>query len=236
MKIQRPKKKLILFFSAIIICIFIVSQIFSDNKMKKADTYIETIKLPDPLTTGKMSVEQALYQRRSIRNFKNISLTLQELSQILWAAQGITDKTLNFRTAPSAGATYPLDLFVAVGNVDSIKQGLYKYNPSNHTLTLIMFGDKRIELANAALGQKAITTAAVNIIFTAIVERTEKRYKERALQYVYIETGHAAQNVYIQAEALNLATVAIGAFYEDKIKKVINTAALPVYIMSIGKK
>ncbi|HON55834.1 MAG TPA: SagB/ThcOx family dehydrogenase [bacterium] len=204
--------------------------------MKKADTYIETIKLPDPLTTGKMSVEQALYQRRSIRNFKNISLTLQELSQILWAAQGITDKTLNFRTAPSAGATYPLDLFVAVGNVDSIKQGLYKYNPSNHTLTLIMFGDKRIELANAALGQKAITTAAVNIIFTAIVERTEKRYKERALQYVYIETGHAAQNVYIQAEALNLATVAIGAFYEDKIKKVINTAALPVYIMSIGKK
>ena len=99
-----------------------------------------------------------------------------------------------------------------------------------------MFGDKRIELANAALGQKAITTAAVNIIFTAIVERTEKRYKERALQYVYIETGHAAQNVYIQAEALNLATVAIGAFYEDKIKKVINTAALPVYIMSIGKK
>ncbi len=194
-----------------------------------------SIQLPSPETKGKISVEESLAKRRSVRNYQNIPLSIKELSQILWAAQGITAKW-GGRTAPSAGATYPLEIYVAVGRVERIEPGLYHYIPSSHELDSVLKGDIRDKLCAACLGQQSVKKAPVIIIIAANFSRTEKRYRERATQYVYIEVGHAGQNIYLQAESLGLGTVAIGAFDENQLKELLKINEQVVYIMPVGKK
>lgn len=198
----------------------------------------EEIKLPSPQLEGKMSVEEALARRRSRRAFKDYSLTIEQVSQLLWSAQGITEKRIGFRTAPSAGATYPLDIYLVVGKdkVEDLKVGVYHYNPQHHSLIIILEEDQRRELARACLRQQFIEDAQVSIIITAEFSRITNRYGERGIYYAYMEAGHVGQNVYLQAESLGLGTVVIGAFYEEEVSKVLNLPEyhIPLYVMPVG--
>lgn len=198
---------------------------------------LEIIKLPKPRLSSTVSVEEALLKRRSIRNFKKEPLTLSEVSQLLWSAQGITEESMGLRTAPSAGALYPIEIYIVVGNVINLSPGIYKYNPKNHELVLIMKGDKRKELAISALGQKWIEEGAIVIVISAVYERTTSKYGERGIRYVHMEAGHVSQNIYLQAVALNLGTVAVGAFYDEEVKKLINMQKNenPLYLMPVGR-
>jgi SagB-type dehydrogenase family enzyme len=195
------------------------------------------IKLPEPSYASNTSIEKALFERRSIRDYKDEPLTIQEISQLLWAAQGITDPR-GFRTAPSAGALYPLELYVAAGDVINLPDGIYKYKPHGHELVRITEDDKRGELSNAALGQSWIGDGAAVIVFSAVYERTTAKYGERGIRYVHMEVGHAAQNIYLQVVSLNLATVVVGAFYDNEVKKIMNMRdnERPLYIMPVGKR
>lgn len=194
------------------------------------------ILLPHPQLTGKVSLEEALKKRRTLRNYSNEPITLKELSQILWSCQGITSFE-GLRTAPSAGALYPLEIFLVVGNVDKLENGMYHYDVKKHSLKKVKSGDLRRELSYSALGQEQIQNAAVNLVITAVIERTAMKYGERARRYVYIEVGHAAQNVLLQAEALGLGVCPIGAFYDEKVKKTLGLKEEePIYILTVGKK
>ena len=196
----------------------------------------ETIQLPEPRYDGDVSVEHALRMRRSVRSYKDDPLDLSEISQILWSAQGITSRR-RFRTAPSAGALYPLELYVIAGNVKRLSPALYKYNPHNHTLIKTVAGDMRSELSRAALNQSAIKKAPAVLLFCAVYERTTGKYGRRGVRYVHMEVGHAAQNVCLQAIALGLNTAVIGAFRDTEVK---NIARLPddehpLYFLPVGR-
>jgi len=206
------------------------------------------LELPRPKSSGKISVEEAIGARRSIREYRPEPLTLEEISQLLWAAQGITDRS-GLRAAPSAGALYPLELYLAAGKVEGLAEGVYKYEPQAHTLKLISQGDKLGELAAAAYGQDLVGKAAALLIFAAVYERTIRKYNEpardmptsssypRGMRYVHIEAGHASQNVYLQAVSLGLGTVAVGAFEDERIKEIIGMAEdeRPLYLMPVGR-
>lgn len=193
--------------------------------------------LPEPRYDSDVSLEETLLKRRSIRSYTGEGLTLQEVSQLLWAAQGITDPS-GKRTAPSAGALYPLEVYVVVGDVEDIVKGVYKYEPQQHELVKVLAGEQRKALAKAALDQQSVAQGAIDIVITAIYKRTTGKYGDRGVRYVHMEAGHAAQNVYLQAVALNLGTVSIGAFYDDQVKEVLNLPEdrEPLYIMPVGKK
>ncbi len=196
---------------------------------------MKIINLPQPDFKGKISVEEALKIRRSVRSYKNVPLTLKELSQILWATDG---KTADWggRTAPSAGATYPLEIYVAVGNVEGLKPGLYYYEIDTHSLKLVKEGDLRSQLSSAALNQSSVKTAPIVIIISGIFERTTGRYGKRGERYVYMEVGHCGQNIHLQAEALGLGTVMIGAFDDERVKKVLGIKEDVFYLCPVGKK
>lgn len=195
------------------------------------------IKLPEPRYDSQTSIEKALLERRSIRDYKDEPLTLTQVSQLLWAAQGITDPR-GFRTAPSAGALYPLELYVAAGDVTNLPDGIYKYKPHEHELVKVAQGDKRVELSRAALGQASVRKGAAVIVFAAVYERTTAKYGERGIRYTHIEVGCAAQNFYLQAVSLNLGTVFVGAFYDNKVKKIMKMKnnEQPLSLMPIGKR
>ena len=196
----------------------------------------ETIKLPEPQSDSDISIEEALLKRRSVRSFKDSPLTLAEVSQLLWAAQGTTSPR-GLRTAPSAGALYPLEIYVVAGNVEDLPNGVYNYRPYKHELVRVAKGDKRIELCGAALGQTSVRNAAAVIVLSAVYERTTMKYGDRGMRYVHIETGHAAQNVFLQSVSLTLGTVVIGAFHDDAVKKILKMSdrEQPLYIMPVGR-
>jgi SagB-type dehydrogenase family enzyme len=195
-----------------------------------------SIKLPAPIPKSSVSIEEALQQRRSVRKYQGEPLSLAEISQLLWAAQGITH-SMGFRTAPSAGALFPLEVYVVAGNVEDLTAGIYKYQPSDHELVKIMAGDKRSALRNAALGQSCIEDAPAVMVIAAVYERTERKYGERGVRYAQIEVGCAAENIYLQAVSLNLGTVIIGAFHDDRVKKVLDMPKdeQPLAIMPVGR-
>jgi len=197
----------------------------------------EIIQLPPPEFESEISFEEALKQRRSVRSYEKVPLILSEISQILWAAQGITDNSYGLRTAPSAGALYPLEIYLAASNVAELKSGFYHYNPKKHTLNKISEGDKRIDISNSALKQDAIENSSAIVIITAIYERTEVKYGKRSERYVHIEVGHVGQNIYLQAVTLGIGTVMIGAFKDEALKKVLGFAEdeYPLAIMPLGK-
>jgi SagB-type dehydrogenase family enzyme len=191
--------------------------------------------LPAPDTTGGMPVEAALQARRSVREYADQPLPLPALSQILWAAQGVTSPQ-GYRTAPSAGALYPLEVLVAAGDVEGLGSGVYRYRPGSHSLVLITAGDPRPALAAAALDQAAVRDAPAVLIIAAIPARTTAKYGDRGMRYVDMEAGHASQNVYLQAESLGLATVAIGAFMDEGIAAAagLEPGEVPRSLMPVG--
>lgn len=193
------------------------------------------ITLPTPSLEGKVSLEATLAQRRSVRQYGEGPLTLEQISQLLWAAQGVTHPR-GFRTAPSAGALYPLETYVIVGRVEGLPPGVYHYAPHSHSLARKAAADKRDELSRAALGQSPVRNAPATLLFTAFYERTTGRYGQRGIQYVHMEAGHAAQNVTLQAVSLGLGTVVIGAFQDDAVKKLLDLDAMeiPLYLIPVG--
>ncbi len=224
----------------IVLCIGIVSVILlqakeKDEPMPKDKS--EIIKLPEPKHDSSTSIEKALLKRRSIRGCKDEPLTLAQVSQLLWAAQGITDSG-GLRTSPSAGALYPLEVYIVVGGVKDLTDGIYKYKPHKHEIEMVVKGDKRNELYRATLSQSSVRDAPAVIVFSAVYERTTVKYGERGIRYVFIEAGHAAQNVFLQAVSLDLGAVVIGAFYDDEVKKIMKMPEReqPLYIMPVGKK
>ena len=200
---------------------------------------LRQIYLPPPSQKGSISLEEAIAQRRSIRRFTPEPLSQLQLSQILWAAQGISDTSLKLRTVPSAGATYPLEVFVACGKncIEGIGDGIYHYNIDSHSLTLHHKRDARFELAKAALDEEIIYQAPVNIVICVLYERTTLHYSSRGERYVHMEVGHAGQNIYLQATALGLATVAIGAFDDEQVRELLrlDKQYKPLYIMPVGR-
>ncbi len=196
----------------------------------------EAISLPAPRFDGRTSIEKSLFERRSVRQYRDQGLTLDEVSQLLWAAQGVTSHR-GFRTAPSAGALYPLEIYIAAGKVRDLAPGIYKYEPDEHKLVKTCDGDKRIGLWRAALEQSPIRNAPVVLVFCAIYERTTRKYGERGTRYVHMEVGHAAQNICLQAISLDLGTVVIGAFNDKEVKKVLKLEAdeWPLCIMPAGR-
>lgn len=235
-------EKTIILILVFIVCAGIAAVIIF-QQLKSGDApasinRVEIMKLPEPKFIGRTSLEETLLNRRSIREFKDQSLTLADVSQLLWAAQGVTEQRRGFRTAPSAGALYPLELYVAVGNVENTASGIYKYRPHEHELVKVADGDVREELCRAALGQSSVRDGAIVLVFSVVYERTTIKYGDRGIQYAHMEVGHAAQNVYLQAVSLDLGTVVIGAFYDDKVKQVMGMedSEIPLCIMPVGKK
>ena len=195
----------------------------------------EVIKLPGPNFDGGISLERALQMRTSERTYLDRPLTQAEIGQVLWAAQGLTGSGQR-RTIPSAGALYPLEVYLVAGKVGGLEPGVYKYALHGHELRMTLAGDKRGMMFRVALQQSCITSAPANIVICAVYERTTSKYKERGVRYVYMEAGHAAQNIYLQAAALNMKTVAIGAFNDQDLQQVLKLERdeSPLYIMPIA--
>lgn len=222
---------------ATFLIIFKKADMFNKKKFNKINSSSEKIVLPPPRYDSTTSIEETLLKRRSVRNYQGVSLTLAEVSQILWSAQGVTDKK-GYRTAPSAGALYPLEVYLVVSEVEGMAGGVYKYVPAGHELVNVALGDKRGELQKASLDQSSVGDAPVILVISAVYERTTIKYGERGVRYVHMEAGHAAQNVYLQAVSLNLGAVVIGAFDDAKVKTLLNMLDNEevLYIMPIGKR
>ena len=197
------------------------------------------IDLPQPELKGKMSLEEAIFERRSRREYTQESLTLAQVSQILWSGQGTTDEKTGFRSSPSAGALYPLDIYLVVGKngVGDLSEGVYHFLPQGQKLEKISTGDLREPLMKASLNQSFIAQAPMVLVITGEYERTTVKYGERGKQYVHQEAGHTAQNIYLQVESLSLGTVTIGAFDEEEIINILNLPKTyrPLYVMPVGQ-
>jgi SagB-type dehydrogenase family enzyme len=202
-----------------------------------ADRENSRVKLPEAARDGRLSLEQTLARRRSVRSYAPAPLTLRDVSQLLWAAQGISEPRCGLRTAPSAGATYPLETLLVAGQVDGLAPGVYRYRPAGHELEKVLAGDARAALADAALGQEFVAAAPASVVFAAVFERTAQRYGARAGRYVPMEAGHAAQNLCLQAVALDLGTVVVGAFRDEQAAAALGLPAdeKPLYIVPVGK-
>lgn len=190
----------------------------------------DIIMLPEPVTKGNISLEETLMRRKSVRQFQNRKLNPEQVSQLMWSAQGINRKGTQFKTCPSAGATYPLTAYGVT------EEGIFRYIPEGHKLIKIMDGDHREALSRACLGQKCVLEAPLSIIFTAVYENTTGRYGDRGIMYVHMEAGHAAQNIHLQAVALGLGSVPVGAFSDEDVSKIIRckNQEIPIYIIPVG--
>ena len=175
--------------------------------------------LPQPQTTGTISIEQVITQRRSIRSFTDQALSQSEIGQLLWAAQGITAPERGFRAAPSAGALYPLELYVVT------PEGVYHYQPQDHRMRLHLSGDRRVELSQACMGQGCVRQAAADFVITAVFSRTRSKYGPSADQYVHNEVGAAGENLCLQAVGLELGSVMVGAFGDAQVTEVLDLPA-----------
>lgn len=188
------------------------------------------VALPAAATVGKMSVEEAISKRRSVRSFADKELSIEQVGQLAWAAQGITEPGRGLRAAPSAGATYPLEMYVVK------KDGVFRYLPQGHKLEQRSDQDRRSDLAQAALGQGSVRNAPVSFVFAAVYQRTRARYGDRAERYVHMEAGHTAENIHLQAVALGLGSVPVGAFDDQAVAKVLGLPAeqAAIYIVPVG--
>ncbi len=195
-----------------------------------------TIALPAPRGEGPMSLEAAIQARRSMREFTDEPLSLDEVGQLLWAAQGITSPQ-GARAAPSAGGTYPLEIYVAVGRVTELEPGIYRYRPAGHDLELVAAGDVRALLAEASLDQAWVAEGAIDVVIAAAYARTTEKYGERGIRYVHLEAGHAAENLCLQATALGLAAVTVGAFSDEELAAAVQMSNKhePLYVVPVGR-
>jgi SagB-type dehydrogenase family enzyme len=199
----------------------------------------DTVKLPAPERQGKVSLEEALQSRRTVRRFAARELTLAQVSQLLWAADGVNDPR-GLRTAPSAGATYPLELYLVAGErgVRDLAPGVYRYLPGGYALELTRPGDLRREVARACLHQTWMADAPVMVVFAAEYRRTTARYGERGIRYTHMEVGHAAQNLFLQTGALGLGAGIVGAFEDQTLGRLLHLPAPhePLLVMPVGYK
>jgi len=201
------------------------------EKREVTPSLVGEIPLPTPSQRGEVSLEEALTRRRSIREFTEEELTSAEISGLLWAGQGITAPR-GFHTAPSAGALYPLELYVAMG------EGVYHYLPQRHRLAVLLPEDMRLGLWEAGLKQDALREAPGIMVIAAVYARTEAKYGLRAGRYFRLEAGHAAQNILLQATALDLGAVPIGAFYDQKVQEALALPSdhEPLYLIPVGHR
>jgi SagB-type dehydrogenase family enzyme len=181
----------------------------------------------------------ALRTRKSIRSFSPQPLTMAELSFLLWATTGIQrrERGYAFRTAPSAGALYPIETYVSVNNVEGLEKGLYHYNIEEHALEQLKVGDFGAELAEAALGQEFLALAPIVFLWTAIFERSKWKYRQRAYRYVYLDAGHIGQNLALSATSIGLGCCQIGAFFDDEVNQVLGvdgTTESAIYLSVAG--
>ncbi len=190
------------------------------------------INLPKPRLKGNVSVEEAIQKRRSVRNYSSKEVSLEDISQLLWASQGITDERSGHRASPSAGALYPLEIYLVKSD------GIFHYVPKKNILEVISNKNVKRDLAEACHGQTYIEEAGIDIVICAVYERITSKYGERGISYANIEAGHAAQNVFLQAAALGLSSVPIGAFTDIEVSKILSLPkdTKPLYILPVGYK
>jgi SagB-type dehydrogenase family enzyme len=195
------------------------------------------IKLPEPKLDSAVSMEKALRIRRSVREFSKDPLELAQIAQLAWAAQGVTGAEAH-RTAPSAGGLYALELYLIAARVNGLPSGMYKYEILTHELISVIEGDLRGPLCRAALEQSSISQAPAVFALAAVYERITAKYGERGIRYAHMEAGHAAQNLLLQAVALRLGAVLVGAFEDAKVKRVLNLSRdeVPLYLIPVGKR
>ena len=208
----------------------------TDDQLTKAQAALNQTNA-DLVKVQTACLEVLLSKRRSVRDYAGSPLTTDEVMKLLWAGQGITGDE-GKRTAPSAGTFYPLRIYVAVGNATDLSPGVYKYRPEDNSLIRVKDGDVRTELADAALGQSWVKNGAIDIVIAAVYEETAAKYGEKAERYVHLEAGHAAQNILLEATALDLGTVPIGGFDDAKVATTLGLPRNenPLYIMPFGRK
>ncbi len=196
------------------------------------------INLPEPKMRGTLSLEQTIYRRISRRSFQDQPLTLAQIGQLLWSAggAGAAGAAGVSRAAPSAGATYPLELYLAAGAVEGLEAAFYHYDYRVHGLEMLQQADLRTALARASLGQEMLVQAPAVIAIAACYERTTNRYGERGYRYVHMEAGCVSENIYLQAEALGLATVAVGAFDDAALERILALKEAPLLLMPVGPR
>lgn len=190
------------------------------------------ISLPRPSIKGTMTLEEVLARRRSMREFEEHKASLAEVGQLLWAGAGVTGRGTQYRTHPSAGALHPLEIYAV------LPEGIYHYQPQWHSMVLTWEGDARSDLAKAALSQWFIAQAACTVAIAAVYGRTTGRYGERGrLRYVPMDAAHSAQNIILQAEALGLGAVPVGAFDDDAVRRVLGLPMeeVPLYLIPVGR-
>lgn len=223
---------------AVALAAALIGGIVAEDSMpgeKHSADRMATVTLPAPRLDGGVSLEHALAERRSVREFERGALTLAQVAQLLWAAQGVTHRD-GARTAPSAGALYPLELYLAAGEVRDLAAGLYRYVPGKHQLEPVVAVDLRPGLCAAALEQECVAKGAVVFVFTAVERRTTRKYGPRGVRYVHIEVGHAAQNLVLQATALGLGSVTVGAFDDAAVARLLDLprGETPLYLVPVG--
>ncbi len=194
------------------------------------------VALPAPRTHGAATLEETLLGRRSVRAFAATGLALEDLGQLLWAAQGVTSRE-GGRTAPSAGALYPLEIHAVVADVAGLDPGVYRYLPERHRLERLGGGDRRAALAHAALGQDWIAKAPVVLVIAADYARLTGKYRERGVRYAHLECGHAAQDVLLEAVALGLGAGVVGAFDDARVREVLRIPVTeqPLELIPVGR-
>lgn len=193
------------------------------------------LSLPDPSLKSGVSVEEALRKRRSIREYADRAISIDQVSQLLWSAYGITSPE-GFRTAPSAMTAYPLEIFVLAVEVSGLAAGFYHYVPKGHGLRSRWTGDRREELYRCTFDQKSLRQAKAIIVFTAVYERMREKLGDAGDSHVHMDLGHAGQNLHLQAVALGLGTVVIGAFRPGEVTQVLALPEemVPLYLMPVG--
>ena len=198
------------------------------------------MRLPDPMLDGDVSVERTIHQRRTVRSFDGKALTLRQFSQLLWAAQGTTDKGGFKRAAASAGALYPMDIYAAVGGdcIERLDPGVYHYEPTDHSIYLVKEGDVRRDIAIASLGQMWMAYAPTTLVVTAEYSRITVKYGQRGIRYAMMEAGHVGQNIFLQSEAMGLAAGIVGAFEDQKVIQILGIKEThePLLLMPVGYK
>ncbi len=211
----------------------------SQPKIYKDYPDCPTISLPDITPLSDTTLHDVLKNRKSIRKYQNKSISKEVLSYLLWSSAGISRKEsgYEFRTAPSAGALYPIETYLVINNVEEINPGVYHYNIQNHYLELLKEGDYAAETTHAVLGQKMCAEAPVVFIWTAIFERMKWKYSQRAYRYVYLDAGHIAENLALTATSLDLGSCQIGALYDDEVNEIIGvdgTDESVIYMSVVG--
>jgi SagB-type dehydrogenase family enzyme len=186
------------------------------------------------------TLDSVFHERKSVRKYKDEPITIEDLSYLLWSSTGLErkEKEYEFRTTPSAGATYPIETYIVVNNVKDLEPGVYHYNIKNHELEQLKLGDFKKDITRAAMNQSKCAYAGVVFIWTAVINRTKYRYGQRAYRYIFMDAGHIAENLALSCVGLGLGSCQIAALYDDMVNKIIELdgeTESTIYMTSLGK-